>query len=192
MEGAKYPGDSRVACLIYLSYTLHSICVGLNANLAVVILQMHCQTELRRSPCSVSSCFNPEIATNFGAEKVFFPVVPWFNVRLQRLWRASSIPFFLHLSKSYSVMTFSTWRSSLHWLNSEVTFFWFPEKSLVLEEFSDFFCVIFIRLFVKAESSSRKSAVFSWWLLIAIMPTSAFVFTSKRGFTFSLNCSILP
>ena len=139
MQGAKYPGDSRVACLIYLSYPLHSICVGLNANLAVDILQLHCQTELRSSPCSVSSCFNPEIATTFGAEKFFFLWVPWFNVRLQRFWRASSIPFFLHLSKSLSVMTFSTCRSSLHWLKSEVIFFWFPEQSLVLEEFSDFF-----------------------------------------------------
>ena len=74
MEGAKYPGDSRVACLIYLSYTLHSICVGLNANLAVVILQMHCQMKLRRSPCSVIPCFNPEIATTFWVEIVIFPV----------------------------------------------------------------------------------------------------------------------
>ena len=47
MEGAKYPRDSRMACLIYLSYPLHSICVGLNANLAVVILQMHCQMKLQ-------------------------------------------------------------------------------------------------------------------------------------------------
>ena len=153
---------------------------------------MHCQTELRWLPCSVSSCFNPEIATTFGTEKFFFLWVPWFNVRLQRVWRASSIPFFLHLSKFFNLMTFSTCSSSLHWLNFEVIFFWFPEQSLVLEEFSDFFYVMFIRLFVKAESSSRKSAVFSWWLPNAIMPTSAFVFTSKRGFTFSLNCSILP
>ena len=32
---------------------------------------MHCQTELRSSPCSVSSCFSPEIATTFGTEKFF-------------------------------------------------------------------------------------------------------------------------
>ena len=74
MEGAKYPGDSRVACLVYLSYPLHSIFVGLNAKLAVVILEMHFQTELRRSPCSIFSRFNPEIATTFWAELIFFPV----------------------------------------------------------------------------------------------------------------------
>ena len=74
MEGANHPEDSRVACLVYLSYTLHSICVGLNANLAVVILQMHCQMKLRTSPCSVFPCFNPEVATTFWVEIVFFPV----------------------------------------------------------------------------------------------------------------------
>ena len=45
--------------------------------------------------------------------------------------------------------------SSLKW-----SFFWFPEQSLVLEETFDFFCVIFCRLFMKAKSSSRKSAFF--------------------------------
>ena len=84
MEGAKYPRDSRVACSIYLSYPLHSICVGLNANLAVVILQMHCQMKLRRSLCSVFPCFKPENANFFWAEKVFFLWAPQFNVRLQR------------------------------------------------------------------------------------------------------------
>ena len=74
MEGAKYPGDSRVACSIYLSYPLHSICVGLNANLPVDILQLHCQTELRMSPCSVFSGFNTEIAITFWAEIIFFAV----------------------------------------------------------------------------------------------------------------------
>ena len=57
MEGAKYPGESWVACLIYLSDPFPSICVGLNAKLAVVLLQMHCQTKLRRSPCSVFPFF---------------------------------------------------------------------------------------------------------------------------------------
>ena len=149
IEGAKYSGDSRVACLIYLSYPLHSICVGLNANLAVVILQMHCQTELRWLPCSVSSCFNPEIATTFGTENFFFLWVPWFNVRLQRVWRASSIPFFLHLSKSFNVMTFSTCSLSLHLLKSERIFFWLPEQSFVLAEFFDFFASYFLGYFWK-------------------------------------------
>ena len=139
MEGAKYPGDSRVACLIYLSYPLSSICVGLNANLAVVLLQMHCQMKLRRSPCSVFPCFKPEFATSFWAEIVFFLWVPRFNVRLQRFWRSLSIPFFFHLSKPFSVMIFSTCSSSFHWIKSDMAFFWFPEQTLVLEEVSGFF-----------------------------------------------------
>ena len=74
--------------------------------------------------------------------------------------------------------------SSLNW-----SFLWFPEQSFVLEEFSDFLCVKFFRLFMKGKSSSRKSAFSSWWLPIAFMPTSAFLFTSELGFTFSINCS---
>ena len=123
MEGAQYPGDSRVACLIYLSYPLHLVCVSLNANLAVAILQMHCQVKLRRSPCSVFPCFKPEVATSFWAEMVFFLWAPRFNVRLQRFWRASSLPFFLHLSKSFRVMFFSTCSSSFHWIKSDMAFF---------------------------------------------------------------------
>ena len=143
MEGAKYPGDSRVDCLIYLSYTLPSICVGLNAKLAVFILQMHCQMKLRGSPSSVFSCCNPKISTTVSAEIVFFLWVPWFIVRLQRFWRASSIPLFLHLSESFRVMTFSTCSSSFHWLKSERIFFWLPEQSFVLAEFFDFFAPYF-------------------------------------------------
>ena len=74
IEGAKYRGDSRVACVIYLSYPLHSNCVGLNAKLAVSILKMHCQMKLRGSPCSVFCCCNPKISTTVSAEIVFFPV----------------------------------------------------------------------------------------------------------------------
>ena len=149
MEGAKYPGESRVACLICLSYPLHSICVGLNAILAVVILQMHCQMKLRRSPCLVFPCFNPEIATIFWVEIAFFLWVPWFIVRLQRFWRASSIPLFLHLSKSFRVMTFSTCSLSLYWLKSERIFFWLPEQSFVFAEFFDFFASYFLGYFWK-------------------------------------------
>ena len=192
MEGANYPGGSRVAFLICLSYPLHSICVGLIAILVVLILQMHCQTELRWLPCSVSSCFNPEIATTFGTEKFFFLWVPWFNVRLQRVWRASSIPHFLPFSKSFSVMTFSTCSLSLDWLKSERNFFLTSWTEFGSWGIFWFFCVIFFRLFLKGKSSSRRSAFFSWWLPIAFMPTLAFLFTSEPGFTFSQNCSILP
>ena len=55
-----------------------------------------------------------------------------------------------------------------------------------------FFCFTFFRLFMKAKCSSRNSSFFSWWLPIPFTPTPAFLFTSERGFTFSLNCSILP
>ena len=183
IEGAKYPGDSRVACVIYLSYPLHSNCVGLNAKLAVFILQMHCQMKLRGSPCSVFSCCNPKISTTVSAEIVFFLWVPWFIVRLQRFWRASSIPLFLHLSKSFSVMTFSNCNSSLHWLKPEVIFSWVSERSLVLDDFSVFWRHVF-GLFLKENSSSRKSAFFYWWLAVAFTPTLAFLFTSELGFTF--------
>ena len=96
----------------------------------------------------------------FELEKFFLLWVPWYNVRLQRFGKPSSIPLIIHLSKPFSVMTFSTCSSSLHWLKSEVIFFWFPEQSLVHEETFDFFCLIFCRLFMKAKSSSRKSAFF--------------------------------
>ena len=77
MEGAKYPGESWVACLIYLIYPLPSICVGLNANLAVVLLQMHCQTKLRRSPCSVFPLFKTWGRNFFLSWNSFFPVGAW-------------------------------------------------------------------------------------------------------------------
>ena len=189
MEGKRYPGDCRVACLIYLSYPLHSICVGLNANVAVVILQTYCQMKLHRSPCSVTPCFNNDIATTFWAEIVFFLWVPWFNVRLQWFWRASSIPFFLHLSKSFSVMTFSPFSSSLHWLKSEVIFSLISWTEFGSSRNLWFFCVIFFRLFMKAKSSSRKGAFFSWWWPNAFTPTSTVPFTSELGPTVSLNCS---
>ena len=118
--------------------------------------------------------------------------MPWFNVRLQWFWRASLIPFFLHLSKSFNVMNFSTCSSSLHWLKSEWTFF-----LTSLAEFRScgtfsFFLRHIFRLFMKGKSSSRKSTFFSWRLPIAFAPTLAFLFTFELGFTFSLNCSNLP
>ena len=185
----KYPRDSRVACSIYLSYPLHSFCVGLNANLAVVLLQMHCQMKLRGSPCSVFSCCNTEISTTFRAGKNFFFLwLPWYNVRLQRFGKASTIPFFLHLSKPFSVMTFLTCSSSLHWLKSEVIFFWFPEQRLVLEETFDFFASYSVGYLWKQNIPLEKVR-FSWCLPFAFKPTSAFLVTSERGFTFSLNCN---
>ena len=166
IEGAKYPGDSRVACVIYLSYPLHSNCVGLNAKLAVFILQMHCQMKLRGSPCSVFSCCNPKISTTVSAEIVFFLWVPWFIVRLQRFWRASSIPLFLHLSKSFSVMTFSNCNSSLHWLKPEVIFFEFLNGVWFLTIFL-FFGDMFLGYFWKKTLPHERVRFFTddWQLL---------------------------
>ena len=193
MEGVKYPGDSRVACLVYLSYALHSICVGLNANLAVVILQMHCQMKLRTSPCSVFPCFNPEIATTFWVEIVFFScgyldlMLKCNGIEGLRQYRFSFIYRNLLVSWRFRLATRHFTDSSL-----KLYFFWFPEQGLVLEEFSDFLLRHIFRLFMKGKCSPQKSAFFSWWLPIAFTPTSAFVFTSEPGFTFSQNCSILP
>ena len=77
----------------------------------------------------------------------------------------------------------------LHSLKSEVIF-----SLISWTEFGScgilwFFCVMFFRLFMKAKSSSRKSAFFSWWCPIAFTPTSAFLFTSELEFTVSLKCS---
>ena len=183
MEGAKYPGDSRVACLVDLSYPLHSICVGLNANVAVVILQTYCQMKLHRSPCSDTRCFNNDIATTFWAEIIFFLWVPWFIVRLQWFWRASSTAFSF------------IYRNPLVWWHFRLVARHFTDSSLKWSfliswtEFGSwgifwFFCVIFSRLFMKGKSSSRKSAFFSWWLPIAFTPTSSFLSTYDRGFIF--------
>ena len=138
MEGAKYLGDSRVACLICLSYPLSLICVGLNANLAVVLLQMHCQMKLRRSPCSVFPCFKPEVATSFWAEIVFFLWTPRFNVGLQNFeglhqYRFSFLYRNLLVWWHFRLAACHFTDSSLKW-----SFSWFPEQTLVLEEVSDF------------------------------------------------------
>ena len=192
MEGAKYPGDSRVDCLIYLSYTLHSICVGLNAKLAVFILQMHCHMKLRGSPCSVFSCCNPKISTNVSAEIVFFLWVPWFIVRLQRFWRASSIPLFLHLSKSFRVMTFSTCSLSLYWLKSERIFFWLPEQSFVFAEFFDFFASYFLGYFWKEKLPHEGVRFFSDDCQLRSRQHWHLCSRLNLALLFSQNYSILP
>ena len=140
MEGARYPGDSRLVCLIYLSYPLHSNLVGLNANLEVVTLQMHCQLKLRRAPCSVSFCFNPEIGATSWAEIVFlscgclYLMLDCNGFEGLHQYRFSffypNLLLWWHIRLSARDFT----DSSLKW-----SFLWFPEQSFVLEEFSDFF-----------------------------------------------------
>ena len=190
MEGARYPGDSRLVCLIYLSYPLHSNLVGLNANLEVVTLQMHCQLKLRRSPCSVSFCFKAEIGDTSRAEIVFLSCVCLYlmldcnGFEGLHQYRFSFIYPNLLLRWHFRPAARHFTDLSLKW-----SFLWFPEQSFVLEDFSDFFCVKFFRLLMKGKSSSRKSAFFSWWWPIAFTPTSAFLFASELGFTVSLKCS---
>ena len=161
MEGAKYTGDSPVACLVDLSYPLHSICVGLNANVAVVILQTYCQMKLHRSPCSDTRCFNNDIATTFWAAIIFFLWVPWFIVRLQWFWRASSTAFsFIYRNP---LVWWHFWLVARHFTDSSLKgpFFDFLGR-VSFRSWGNFwfFCVIFCRLFMKAKSSSRKCSFF--------------------------------
>ena len=134
-------------------------------------------------------CCNPEIATTFWAVMVFFPV------GLDLLVDCNGFEG-LHQNRfSFICRNLLMWwhfrLAARHFIDSSLkwSFRWFPEQSFVLEEFSDFFCVKFLRLFMKGKSSSRKSAFFYRWLPIAFTPTSAFVFTCERGFTFLLNWS---
>ena len=117
-------------------------------------------------------------------------MVPCFNVRLQRFRRASSIPFFLPLSKSISASKSPICSSSLHWIKSDMIFFMISWTEFGSRGNFGILCGIFFKIFMKAKSFSWMSAFFYWWLPIAVTPTLEFVFTCERGFTLSLNCSI--
>ena len=185
MEGAKYPGESWVACLIYLSDPLPSICVGLNANLAVVLLQMHCQMKLRRSPFSVFPFFK-----TWGRN--FF--LSWTNIfscgRLDLVLDCNGFDGLHQYRFSFICRNPLVWwcfrLAARHFTESSLIwpFFDFLNRRWFLRKFLVFLCVIFFRLFMKGKSNYWKGAFFSWWLPIAFTPTSAFLSTCDRGFTF--------
>ena len=144
IEYAKYPGDSQVACLVYLNYPLHTICVGLNSKLAVFILQMHCQMKLRGSPCSVFSCCNPKISTTVSWDSFFScgclvlmldcnGFEGLHQYRFSFLYRNPLVQ--RHLRPAARHFT----ESSLTW-----SFLWFLEQSLVLEEILEFYASYYL------------------------------------------------
>ena len=120
----------------------------------VVILQMHSQMKLRRSPCLVFFCCNPEIATNFWAVMDFFSCgclyllldcncFEWLHrCRFSFIYRSLLLWWPFRLSARHFT------DSSLKW-----SFFTFPNKVWCSGKFLIFFAAYFLRYLWKQNLS---------------------------------------
>ena len=145
---------------------------------------MHCQMKLRGSPCSVFSCCNTKISTTFRAGKVFFScgcldiMLDCNGLESLHQYRFSFIYRNLLVSWPFRLAARHFTDSSLKW-----SFVDFPNRVWFLRKLLIFFASYSVGYLWKQNLPLEKVR-FSWWLPIAFKPTSAFLVTSERGFTF--------